>query len=135
VARAVVLGVADVLSKPVTPAALRRAVAAAVAWRDSGGPCRELVGRARRALLRRDHAEARALLRRAIDLNPRSREAYTLMGVLHDELGEHHTAYHAYKAALTLHRGYGPALHLLRGYCERFGLDPGDPRINPAAGP
>jgi hypothetical protein len=60
---------------------------------------------------------------------------HTLRGLLHEALGEPHAAYHAYKAALENDRGHGPALGLLRAYCDRFGVDFANPRINPAARP
>jgi CheY-like chemotaxis protein len=145
VARAVLLGIADVLSKPVTPLALRRAVAAAVAVRAEGvmrsasdldsknGTFEELLAMARRAMRQRQFATAEPLLVRALNQNPNSSEAHTLKGIFHETLGEHHTAYHAYKAALALDPRHGPAQRLMRSYCERFGFDPDNPSINPGA--
>jgi tetratricopeptide (TPR) repeat protein len=90
---------------------------------------------ARRALWRREFGVAESLLRKALDLAPGSPEAHAVMGLLHKALGEHHAAYHASKTALRDDPSHGPALCLMRAYCDRFGLDFGNPRINPAAAP
>ena len=89
---------------------------------------------AKRALNRRQFAEAESLLEQALDLAPDSAEAQTLMGVLRESLGQDHAAYHAYRAALNADPHYGPAHDNLRRYCDRFGLDFHNRSINPAAG-
>ena len=96
-------------------------------------PLDALLKLSRRALCRREFAVAESQLQKALDLAPGSAEAHTLMGLLHEALGEHHAAYHAYKTALWNDHGHGPALCLMRAYCGRFGLDFDNPRIDPAA--
>jgi Flp pilus assembly protein TadD len=60
--------------------------------------------RAKRALDRREFDEAERHLRRARDIDAESAEARSLMGVLHERLGEHHAAYQCYKLALKIDR-------------------------------
>jgi CheY-like chemotaxis protein len=133
------LGAVDVLARPMTPEALRGAVEGII--RPAGGPragrgrpkilvavdplAFELL-RAKRALDRRQFAEAQRRLRSVIDLDPDSAVAHNLMGVLHERLGEHHASYQSFRAALRADRHYEPALENLRRYCERFGLDSPD---------
>lgn len=88
---------------------------------------------ARQALDRRQLADADWYLRRALDADPESPEVRTLMGVLHERLGEPHAAYHRYKQALEVDPHDLIALSGLRRYCERFGFDFNHPVINPAA--
>ena len=67
-----------------------------------------------------------------VDIDAESAEARSMMGVLHERLGEHHAAYQCYKLALTIDR-HDPIAHAgLRGYCERFGFDFQSSAINPA---
>jgi tetratricopeptide (TPR) repeat protein len=101
--------------------------------RTQDGPFEELVALAWLALRQQSYATAESLLQRAIDLNPGSADAHTLRGVVYAGLGRPHAAYHSYKTALVCDPCHGPALQLMRGYCERFGLDMANPRINPAA--
>ena len=79
-------------------------------------------------------AEAYLALHPALD---RDREgAFDLIYgeyVLRESLGQDHAAYHAYKAALTVAPGFGPALDNLKRYCERHGLDFTSKAINPSA--
>ncbi len=86
---------------------------------------------AQQALGRQQFAEAERHLRRALDAEPESSEARTLMGVLHERLGEFHAAYQCYKLALKVDRHDRIALAGLRRYCERFGFDFDCPAINP----
>ncbi len=130
------LGAIDFLSKPLTPDALRRAVADVL---DREAPRTSLSIRverraiapfvspfaahlreAKRAINRRHFADAEAHLRQAIGLNPRSAEAHNLMGVLHESQGEHDASYRCYKAALKADRQYEPARHNMQRYYERF---------------
>ena len=87
---------------------------------------------ARRALDGRRFADAERHLRRALDAAPESAEVRTLMGLLHERLGEHHAAYQCYRLALTLDRHDTVAGDGLRRYCHRFGFDPRNQAINPA---
>ena len=96
-------------------------------------PLDALLKLARRALCRREFTVAESQLQKALDLAPCSPEAHTLTGLLYEALGQQHAAYHAYKTALRNDRGHGPALSLMRAYCDRCGLDFDNPRINPAA--
>jgi hypothetical protein len=98
-------------------------------------PLDALLKSARRALCRREFAVAESQLQKALDLAPGSPEAHTLMGLFYEALGQQHAAYHAYKTALSNDHAHGPALCLMRAYCDRFGLDFDNPRINPAARP
>lgn len=148
------LGAIDFLSKPLTPEALRRVVAEVVArhapvevepepqpvaehpehptvvtlW-----PAAIDLTAVKVALNRREFDRAAILLEQALDVDPESAEVLTLMGVLQESRGQDHAAYHSYKSALTANPHYGPARDNLRRYCDRFGLDPDNPRINPAA--
>jgi tetratricopeptide (TPR) repeat protein len=87
---------------------------------------------ARRAIDRRQFDEAERRLRRALDLDTDSAEARSLMGVLHERLGEYHAAYRCFKLALELNRFDPVARGGLRRYCERFGFDFHSRAINPA---
>jgi DNA-binding response OmpR family regulator len=148
------LGAVDFLAKPVTPDALRRVVAEVVARHAPAGPEATPatddpghpvvvtlwptvidLSAVKLALNRREFDRAEVLLERALDVAPGSAEALTLMGVLRESRGQDHAAYHAYRQALAANPGYGPARDNLRRYCARFGLDPDNPQINPAAGP
>jgi DNA-binding response OmpR family regulator len=144
------LGAIDFVTKPLTPDALRR-VASDVLLRhrptslDSLRPRTEHATSvtvappavdlmpAKRALNRRDFEEAAELLEEALDLDPASAEAHTLMGVLQECRGQDHAAYHSYKAALAADPHFGPALNNMKRYCDRFGLDFQSKAINPAA--
>jgi lipoprotein NlpI len=87
---------------------------------------------ARQALDRRSFAKAEQHLRRALDAEPESAEVQTLMGVLHERLGQFHAGYHCYKLALELDWHNPVARAGLRRFCERFGLDFHRKAINPA---
>jgi DNA-binding response OmpR family regulator len=133
---AVRLGATEVLVRPLTSEAIRGAVEEILrpAAGSRQGPARATIFvaveptivdllRAKRALDRREFDEAERLVRRAIDRDPRSAVAHNLMGVLHLRLGEHHAAYHSFRAALSADRHYEPALENLRRHCDRFGPD------------
>jgi tetratricopeptide (TPR) repeat protein len=133
---AVRLGAAEVLAKPLTSDALRVAVDDILrpdsrSLSDSARP-RTLVAvepmvldllQAKRALDRREFDEAERLILRAIDRDPNSAVANNLMGVLHLRLGEHHAAYHSFRAALRADAEYEPAFQNLRRHCHRFSPD------------
>jgi DNA-binding response OmpR family regulator len=87
----------------------------------------------KRALNQRNFLEAERRLEQVLDQAPDSPEALTLMGVLHESLGQAHAAYHDYRAALESAPSYSPALDNLKRYCERFGLDFHNKAINPSA--
>jgi DNA-binding response OmpR family regulator len=147
------LGAIDFVSKPVTAHELRRVVDD-VTRRHAGAespprPQRQHpetdtvitrlptvvdLSAAKRALNRREFDLAADLLDEAIAAAPDSAEAQTLKGVLLETQGQHHAAYHAYKAALALNPQYAPARDNLRRYCESQGLDIANPHLNPAAG-
>ncbi len=133
---AVRLGTADVLARPLTREALQAAVESilgpAAGSRLAPGRPRIFVAvvpmlidmlRAKQALDRREFDEAERLVRRSIDREPDSAVAHNLMGVLHLRLGEHHAAYHSFRAALRADREYEPALENLRRHCDRFAPD------------
>jgi DNA-binding response OmpR family regulator len=155
------LGAVDFLTKPVTPDALRRVVREVV-LRHNGpeppsrrrsadaAPGHEALAQpptlvvelappavdlapVKRALNQRDFARAERLLEAVLDQVPDSPEALTLMGVLHECLGQVHAAYHAYRTALECSPHHGPALENLKRYCEQFGLDFHSKAINPSA--
>lgn len=147
------LGAIDFLTKPVTPASIRRVTDEVTsrhvetAPRDvepqplpPAGPAVVVVGPpavdlsgAKRALNRRQFTRAEQLLQEALDVDPGAPETRTLLGVLQESLGQDHAAYHSYRAALTVDPDYAPALDNLRRYCGRFGLDFHSASINPAA--
>lgn len=149
--RAMKLGAIDFLAKPLTPHALRQVVAEVLerhaepepepAPKRAAGPTTVVIGpalldltAAKRALNRREFERAATLLEQALDLEPNSPEAQTLMGVLYESRGQDHAAYRSYRAALSADPHHGPARDNLRRYCERFGLDFNNRSINPAAG-
>jgi DNA-binding response OmpR family regulator len=129
------LGAIDFLSKPLTPDALRRAVAEVLdregprpspSTRLSGEPAPFLspfashLREAKQAINRRHFADAEVHLRQAIGIDPRSAEAHNLMGVLHESQGEHDASYRSYRAALKADRQFEPARHNMQRYYERF---------------
>jgi tetratricopeptide (TPR) repeat protein len=89
---------------------------------------------ARAALDRRQFDDAERHLHRALDSAPDCAEIRTLMGLIHERLGEHHAAYQCYRLALSLDRHDTAADDGLRRYCERFGYNPENPAINPCTG-
>jgi DNA-binding response OmpR family regulator len=128
------LGAIDFLTKPLTPEALRRAVAEvlerhaveeapparAEATVTAAGAFAADLRRAKRALNNGWIAEAEVYLKQAIALNPHSAEAHNLKGVLHEVRDEHDDSLREYKAALKADRRFGPARHNLKRYYERF---------------
>jgi DNA-binding response OmpR family regulator len=128
------LGAVDFLQKPLSPETLRAEVAEVLGRHDDPGPraaspalgaggvrYEEVLGRAKRALncLRPDEAEL--FLRRAIELDPRSPEAHTLLGVVLTGRGEPHAAEEQFRAALEADPDYKPATHNLHHLKARFG--------------
>jgi Tfp pilus assembly protein PilF len=89
---------------------------------------------ARQALDDRRLAEAERHLQRALDTAPDCAEVRTLMGLLHEQVGEHHAACRCYRLALTLDPHDTVAADGLRRYCHRFGYDPANTAIIPCAG-
>jgi Flp pilus assembly protein TadD len=87
---------------------------------------------ARQALDRQELDVAERHLRRALEAVPESAEVRSLMGVLHERLGESRAAYQCYRIALTTDHGNALARAGLRRCCERFGFDFRDKAINPA---
>lgn len=149
--RAVEFGAFDFLSKPVEPATLRETVFGALLQRARVGTeagskrpsptslgalahrFAETLAVARRALQHGHFDLAEYLLEQALDIAPDSAEANALRGTLHEDLGEHHAAYQAYRRALSgdvHHRG---AREGMRRYCERFGIDTRNKAVNPGA--
>jgi DNA-binding response OmpR family regulator len=130
------LGAIDFLSKPLTPDALRKAVADVLDRQDSQGDASTsksshaaqttsssfatYLRDAKQAINRRQFADAEVGLRQAIGINPRSAEAHNLMGVLHESQGEHEASYKAYQAALKADRNYQPARQNMQRHYERF---------------
>jgi DNA-binding response OmpR family regulator len=134
---AVRLGAVDFLTKPVDPASLRRTVTGLLMGRTSRGAphdrITETLAVARKALRQGQHALAEALLQRMLHLDPDSPRADTLLGELHESLGEFHSAYRSYRSALLKNRRHGPALDGMKRYCDRMGLDFNNVQINPGA--
>lgn len=93
----------------------------------------ELVA-ARRALDARQFADAERHLQRALIRLPDCAKVRTLLGLLHELLGEHHAAYQCYRLAIKLDPRDTVAADGLLRYCHRFGYDPANRAINPAAG-
>jgi DNA-binding NtrC family response regulator len=125
VVRAMRLGAVDFLPKPLTPDALRRAVAGVLAREDGGegggapgraaGRPRDLLTGAKRALNHRLFHRAGVLLREAIKEQPRSAEPRYLLGVLREVEGKPGAAAAAYRDALRVDPDYEPArLHLMK---------------------
>ncbi len=132
------LGAIDFLSKPPLPDTLRRVVADVCARsqhqaKGPEAPIHETVGqitpesqfgldlmRAKRAINRRDFAEAEIHLKQALALKTDSAEAQNLMGVLLELRNDHDASYKAYRAALKVDAHYEPAKHNMMRYYERF---------------
>lgn len=74
----------------------------------------ELVDMARRGILERDFATARAYLEHAIDQDDRRPEAFNLLGVVEAIRGERGEAMARWRVALALAPNYEPALTNLR---------------------
>jgi DNA-binding response OmpR family regulator len=133
--RALRLGAVDFLAKPVVPGDLRAAVSEVLARHETLGrepgtrraPASD-VARFSEALARAKHAmnhlrpnEAEAFLRRAIELDPRSAEARTLLGVVLEDRGELLAARESFQAALEADPAYAPAEHNLQHMAARYG--------------
>jgi Tfp pilus assembly protein PilF len=88
---------------------------------------------ARKALADHRLADAERHLQRALVAGRDCAEVRTLMGLLHEQVGEHHAAYRCYWLALSLDHDDIVAGDGLRRYCQRFGYDPSSKAINPAA--
>jgi tetratricopeptide (TPR) repeat protein len=86
----------------------------------------------REALDQRQFEDAERHFRRALDIDPESAEVRSLLGALHERLGEHHAAYQNYNLALEIDRRDTIARSGLRRYCAHFGLDYHNKAINPA---
>lgn len=148
------LGAIDFLSKPLTPEILRGVVAEVLLRHGPAPPeptappppspsssvevtlARPSLNLAdiKLALNRRRLDEAAEMLERALDADPESSEALTLMGLLQECRGQDHAAYQSYRRALESNLHFGPARDNMRRYCARFGLDHDNPQVNPAAG-
>ncbi|WP_435020664.1 response regulator [Tundrisphaera sp. TA3] len=135
------LGAIDFLAKPLTPDVLRRLVAEVVQRHASAEPEAEpaaaepeptpafvspfavsaaTLSKAKRALNRRQFAQAEAILGQALKLDPNSAEAHNLMGVLYELRNEHDASYRAYCAALKADPDHEAAQQNMRRYYERF---------------
>jgi DNA-binding response OmpR family regulator len=141
------LGAIDFLQKPLRPGELREVVAEVLrrhAQPDRGEPqsralgpddhrFEEVLARAKRAMNRMRHVEAESFLRRALDLEPGSAEAHTLLGILLLGRGEPHAAHAEFDAALAADPDYQPARHNLRHLEARYsGPGPERPAPRPA---
>jgi tetratricopeptide (TPR) repeat protein len=109
-----------------------RGTTTAIDWRPPKREPPDLIF-ARNALDQRRFAEAERHLRRALDAEPDRAETRTLLGHLHESLGEHHAAFQCYRLALRLDGHDTVASDGLRRYCGRFGYDATNPAINPGA--
>jgi DNA-binding NtrC family response regulator len=125
VVQAMKLGAIDFLAKPLTPDALRRAVAEVLARQEEGDPTgkfeqgagrpRSLLMSAKCALNHRLFKQAGVLLREAIKEEPRSAEPRYLLGVVREVEGRPEAAAEAYRDALRVDPHFEPAkLHLLK---------------------
>ncbi len=126
------LGAVDFIQKPLTPEALREIVVE-VLHRHAEPPgaprpapagvhrFEEALDRAKQAMNHLRPEEAEGFLRRAIDLDPRSPEAHTLLGVLLAGRDQPRAAEEAFRAALAVDPDYLPAQHNLKHLAARFG--------------
>lgn len=94
---------------------------------------RSVLAEIQQALADRRFDEAAGLLERLTDAEPDCAEALALMGTLLDARGHENAAFHEYRRALALDPSLALARDGLQRYCQRKGLNPDDPRINPAA--
>ncbi len=115
VVQAMRLGAIDFLAKPLTPDALRRAIAEVILREsvhrtevEAGKPV-SLLSSAKRALGHRLFHRAGVLLREAIKENPGTAEPRYLLGVLHELEGKARAASDAYRDALRVDPEYEPA--------------------------
>ena len=130
------LGAIDFLQKPVRPEELREVAAEvirrhAAALEPAGGRAptpsvvesyrfAEALARAKRAMGRLRRTEAELFLRRALDLDDRSAEARTLLGILLLAKDEPHAAREEFGRALEADPGYAPARHNLKHLQARY---------------
>jgi DNA-binding response OmpR family regulator len=129
------LGAVDFLSKPLTPEALRTAVAevltrheprpteakSAEAAKTTNDPALWALQEAKRELNECEFDRADTLLTTALKLNPRLAEAHYLRGVLHELRNERHSANSEYRAALRVDPKFEPArLHLMKYFDDRL---------------
>ncbi len=135
VVQAMRLGAIDFVSKPLTPAALRRVVSEVLARHAprpeaaratpnlaaSAKPSDDRLAQAKQALNRRAFDHAEEILRQAIAAGTGVAEAHYLMGVLHEMRDDRNAAYGAYRAALQVDPHYEPArLHLMKYFNDRM---------------
>ena len=103
-------GAADVLEWPLGREALRSSVARCLTWTgDARAEYDERVAVARRQILRRAFAVARAQLRRAASVDLRRPEAFNLLGVIEQVQGRRLAAQRWWRMALLLDGAYRPA--------------------------
>lgn len=125
VVQAVRLGAVDFLSKPLTPDALRRAIADVLAREDepddngdeNANATRpwDLLSSAKRALRHRLLRRADTLLHAVVKRDPGLAEPRYLLGVLREIEGRPKAAVEAYREALRVDPNYEPAkLHLMK---------------------
>ena len=125
------LGALDFLSKPITPEALRAAVADVLARHTPAkkagpdklpvDPAADSLREAKRELNLREFDKADQLLTKALAANPRSAEAHYLRGVLCELRDERHAAYGSYRSALQADPNFEPArLHLMKYFNDRL---------------
>lgn len=88
---------------------------------------------AREAMDDRRLGEAERHLQRALTSDPECAAVRSLMGLLHEQVGEHHAAYRCYRLSLMLDPDDPVAADGLTRYCRRFGYDASSRAINPAA--
>jgi Tfp pilus assembly protein PilF len=88
---------------------------------------------AREAMDQHRLADAERHLQRALVSGPECAAVRTLLGLLHEQVGEHHAAYRCFRLALMLDPRDATAGDGLSRYCQRFGHDPANQAINPAA--
>ena len=124
------LGAIDFLEKPVVPAEVREAVAAALeeAEADGGSPGRAedlleggygaVLNRARKALRLAEYADAETLLMKAADLAEKDAAYFNLLGVLYEVRRQPRLARKFYGKAIAANGSYEPAQKNMRRLYE-----------------
>jgi len=126
--KAMKLGAIDFLQKPLRPEELRNVVAEILKRyaRPDDSPAETFnvhIASAKRCLNLRAFANARLHLVKALELNPKSVEAFNLAGVLSELLEDYGKARKCYGQAIKLDKNYEPAQQNMRRLFEvdRFG--------------
>jgi DNA-binding NtrC family response regulator len=103
------IGAVDFIQKPFAPQEIRSLVAQVLDQAQHGANYAVYLELARRNIGQRYYAAAKEQVRKAIAEDSARPEAFNLLGVIHDMVGDHHAALTNYRIALDLDPAYPPA--------------------------